>query len=222
MFRVCLVVLFLLLISNKASSIEGSLTTDLFHLFKYSVSNPEDSGTVLDSLKLIPGYTVCLEKSARRPFDSNIYKLTDDETGKTVGVKIHREMFPLATHIYQPRKRSVINDTGAVIRVMNTFLVNHYFRAYRVVIYEFRKGITLKQAISDKKISVGFAKRAMERMIKKLVQAKVHVYTEDLSDFLYLEEAGELVLLDWCALADVHSASQSVIDEYVQAKMYGS
>ncbi|MGI9280617.1 MAG: hypothetical protein ACR2PX_13495 [Endozoicomonas sp.] len=89
MFRVSLIVL-LLLVSHGASSVESSLSTDLHELFKYSVSNPEDSGRVLDSLKLIPGHTAILAKPARRPFDSNIFKLTEEETGKTVGVKIHR------------------------------------------------------------------------------------------------------------------------------------
>ena len=136
-----------------------------------------------------------------------------------LGVKVHPEVFPLATHNYVYERRQAVNMSNATTEVVSTFLVEKNGLKYRVIIFRYFNGVLLGDALNRGDISRSEAKGKLLNLLERINSAKVYLYFYDANDFI-ITESGALMLMDWCAIADVSGADEAVMDAYIDVQKH--
>lgn len=170
-------------------------------------SSPE---AILGALKDKVNLDFYIAKKSRWPDDSNILRYSSKSVN--LAIKIHRELFPLASHIYEsPHLLKKVNQSNESIQVYETFVANYKNRDFRVVIFKFYEGLTLDKAFmtsnpQEKKMY----KKLLLKNISRLLKYGFHPFIKDLSDFMLIRENKKqrVLLLDHNALFDCSASTQ--------------
>lgn len=153
-------------------------------------------------------------KNFRWEFDSVIFYLPEGIfTDQAIAIKIHDELFPIASNILDnPILLKKMEAAGEIaVKILTTFLINNENPIpMRVIIYEYICGIDALQYIQSNGHRIYDIISAFEICIKGLLAIGIHPYLKDLSDFIISESNEGIIkvrLVDLNAAIDISKSS---------------
>lgn len=149
-------------------------------------------------------------KAPRWDHDSAVWRIVTSASNEgDLGLKIHPEMFPLASHLYEsPKIIEQLANEGLTARIRRSYVTNE--RPLRVTIYDWVRGIPLGRLVANPDSDIAACREALHSAANSFLMLGIHPLIRDLDDYIvtnYAPGSVRLVTTDVNGLLDCSRSS---------------